>query len=204
MPDITVKPDVAFAGDNPLLMLYRPDTEEVIAVASYWRCAWSPEGAGEALVIWVDPAASGLDEQAPAGIFADNTAMAHLVWVQFNSQFDRLQGRGIEDREIQPARFTMLADGIRLHRVTCAAGATTIELEWRDALEAVHMVATPRVGSSRWEVTNVVLPCAGAAIRVDGIEIAGEVHQPEGIYRSSAFLAFAESWVRLADAGGES
>ncbi|MDQ4044785.1 MAG: hypothetical protein M3173_04980 [Chloroflexota bacterium] len=204
MSEIAIKHDVIFAGDNPLLMLYGPGTDEVVAVASWWRCAWSAAGVGEALVIWVDPASSGLDQQAPVGIFADNMAMAQLVWARFNSQFDRLQGRGIEDREIQPARFTIQADGNRLHRVSCATGTTAIELEWRDALEAVHMVATPTVGGSRWEVTNVVLPCADAAIRVDGVEVAGEVHQPEGTYRSSAFLAFAESWVRLADAGGES
>lgn len=199
MTGITIKREVVFAGDNPLLMLYRPGTEDVVAVASYWRCSYSAAGTGEALVIWVDPEASGLGAGAPIGIFTDNAEMAGLVWERFNRHFDRLQGRGIEDREIVPARFAIQADGFRLHRVTCAAGTTVIELEWRDALDVFHAVNLTEFAGSRWEVPNSVLPCAGGGIRVDGVEVGGEVHQPEGDYRSSAFLAFAESWVRLGD-----
>jgi len=46
-------------------------------------------------------------------------------------------------------------------------------------------------------VTSVICPCADGGIRVNGVAAAGEVHQPEGDFRSSAFLAFAESWVRI-------
>lgn len=196
MSDIRITREVIFAGDNPLLMLYAPGTDEVVAVGSYWRCTWSAAGAGEALVIWVDRAA-GLGDRAPVGIFTDNAPMARLVWDRFNSQWDRLQGRGIEDRDIQPARFATLGDGMRRYRVTCAVGTTAIELEWRDALDVFHAVTRPVVGGSQWEVANVVLPCADGSMRVDGVAVSGEVHQPEGDYRSSAFLAFTETWVRL-------
>lgn len=200
MDGIEIRGDVVFAGDNPALVLYRPGSDEVVAVASWWRCAWSAAGAGQALVIWVDPAASGLGARAPTGIFTDNAAMAGLVWERFNRHWGLLQGRGIEARAMVPARFTVQADGMRLHRVTCAAGTTVIELEWRDALEVIHAVNRVAFAGSQWEVPNVVLPCADAGIRVDGVSVLGEVHQPEGDYRSSAFLAFAESWVRLGDA----
>lgn len=197
MSDIRISREVVFAGENPLLMLYRPGSDEVVAVASHWRTSYSAAGAGQALVIWVDPEASGLGERAPVGIFTDNAAMAHLVWENFNRHFDRLQGRGIEARRPEPARFGWEAAGMRLHRAVCSVGSTTIELEWRDALDVFQTVTTPEVGGSRWDVTNVILPCAAAAIRVDGIEVAGDVHQPEGMFRSSAFLAFSETWVRL-------
>lgn len=195
--EVVVKDDVVFAGENPLLMLYRPGTDQVIAVASYWKCSYSSAGSGEALVIWVDADASGLGERAPVGVFTDNAAMARLVWDTFNRHFDRLQGRGIEQVSPQPARFTQQSGEMRLHRVTCSIGTMAIELEWRDAFEVIHTVTTPEVGSSRWEVTNVVCPCADGGIRVNGVEVIGEVHQPEGMFRSSAFLAFAESWVRI-------
>lgn len=204
MPEITIKREVVFAGDNPLLLLYRAGGDEVIAVASYWRCSYSAAGAGEALVIWVDPDASGLGVRAPVGIFTDNAEMAHLAWEQFNRHFEPLQGRGVERRRPEPARFTSQANGMRLHQVVCSVGSLTIELEWRDALDLFQTVTTPEVGSSRWEVRNVILPCADAVIRVDGVDVPGEVHQPEGIFRSSAFLAFAETWVRLGDSNGDS
>ncbi len=188
---------MVFSGENPLLMLYRPGAEQPIAVASYWRCSYSAAGAGEALVIWVDPEASGLGDRAPVGIFTDNAPMAQLVWETFNRHFDRLQGHGIEQLPPQPARFTQQSDGLRLYRVACSYGTTTIELEWRDASDVFHTVTTPKVGGSLWEVTNVICPCADAGISVDGTAIPGEVGYPEGWFRSSAFLAFAESWVRL-------
>lgn len=197
MSDMILKREVVFAGENPLLMLYAPGTDDPVAVASYWRCSYSAQGEGQALVIWVDPERSRLGGLAPVGIFTDNPAMARLVWEEFNRHFDPLQGRGIEEREIEAARFVQQADGLRLHRVSCSVGSTTIELEWRDGLDVVHTVTTPTVGDSQWEVSNVICPCADAGVRVNGVDVVGEVRQPEGMLGGSAFLAFAESWVRV-------
>jgi hypothetical protein len=196
-PGIRIRNDVVFAGENSLLMLYRPGTRTPVAVASYWRCSYSATGAGEALVIWVDPEASGLGDRAPVGIYADNAVMASLVWDLFNSHFEPLQGHGIEEMTPEPARFSVYSDDMRLYRATCVAGKTAIELEWRDATEALHTVTTPEVGGIQWEVTNVICPCTDAGVRVNGRVVTGEVGYPEGWFRSSAFLAFAESWVRI-------
>lgn len=196
MSEIRVLPNVAFAGENSLLMLYRPGTRTPIAVASYWRCSYSATGAGDALMIWVDPDASGLGDRAPVGIYTDNARMARFVWNAFNRHFEPLQGHGIEDLTPQPAHFAVQAGDLRLYRATCVVGTTAIELEWRDATEALHTVTTPEVGGIQWEVTNVICPCTDAGVRVDGTAVPGEVGYPEGWFRSSAFLAFAESWVR--------
>ena len=195
MTDPELKRPVVFAGENPLTLLYRPGGNDVVAVASYWRCVYAAEGEGEALVIWVDPEASGLGERAPLGIYTDNAAMARMVWENFNRHFAPLQGRGIEDVTPQAARFVQAADGRRLHRVTCSVGPSTIELRWEDAFDAFQTVTTPEVAGQAWEVSNVVLPCANASISIDGHAVSGEVHVPEGTYLSSAFLAFCESWV---------
>ena len=40
-----------FAGENPLIMLYRPGGDELVAVASLWHCTYSEQGAGNSLVI---------------------------------------------------------------------------------------------------------------------------------------------------------
>ena len=197
MPDIILKRNVVFAGENPLLMLYRRGTDELVAVSSYWKCSYSEHGEGQALVIWVDPAALGPGPDAPVGIYTDNAAMAGMVWETFNRHFDRLQHRGIEEAQPHPARFVQQADGLRLHRVSCSVGGTTIELAWRDALDVFHTVTHPTVGGSDWEVANVICPCADASITVDGVPVEGEVRQPEGMFRSSAFLAFCESWIRI-------
>ncbi len=54
-PQPQVKRPVVFAGENPLIMLYRPGGDELVAVASLWHCAYSEQGPGHSLVIWVEP-----------------------------------------------------------------------------------------------------------------------------------------------------
>ncbi len=62
-----VKRPVIFAGENPLIMLYRPGGDDLVAVASLWHATFTAEGAGHSLLIWADPEAaarvfaSGLD-----------------------------------------------------------------------------------------------------------------------------------------------
>ena len=186
---------VKIAGENPMIVLYRPGSDEVVAIASMWTCAWSEAGQGRALVIWADPEATGLGARAPVGIFTDNPEMAAFVWSNFYNDYAPIHGRGIEEAPVRAARFTEQADGRRLHRISCTAGATTIELEWRDVVEVFHAVTYP----TGYEVSVVAAPCAGASILVDGRRAMGEIHRPEGWFKSSAVLAFSETWIALAE-----
>ncbi len=192
---------VKIAGENPMIVLYRPGGDEVVAIASMWTSTWSEAGQGRALVIWADPEATGLGDLAPVGIFTDNPELAAFVWSNFYNDYDPIHGRGIEEAPVRDARFTEQADGRRLHRISCISGATTIELEWRDVVELFHAVTYP----TGYEVSVVAAPCADASIAVNGQRAMGEIHRPEGWFKSSAMLAFAETWIALpteADGGG--
>lgn len=188
---------VMIAGENPMIVLYRPGSDDYVAIASVWTSAWSEADQGRALVIWADPDATGLGDLAPVGIFADNPELAEFVWANFYNDYEPIHGRGIEEAPIRAARFTEMADGRRLHRISCTAGETTIELEWRDVVEVFHAVTYP----TGYEVSVVAAPCADAAIIVNGRKAIGEIHRPEGWFKSSALLAFSETWIALADAG---
>jgi hypothetical protein len=165
------KSGVVFAGANPMIVLYRPGGDECVALASLWHCAYSAQGAGHALVIWVDPVASGLGDRAPIGIYTDNPELARMVWANFYRDYDLIHNRGIEDAPPRTARFVEQADGDRLHRFACAAGPTTIELEWRDVQEVFHSISYP----TGYEVSVVACPCARATITADGLAIPREV-----------------------------
>jgi hypothetical protein len=185
------KAPVVFAGENPLIMLYRPESDELVAVASLWHATFSEQGDGYSLVIWVDPAASGLGHLAPAGIYTDNVALARMLWTTLNQRWEPLQNRGLAEAEPQPARFVQQADGRRLHRITCATGTTTIELLWQNAQDVFHTVTYPY----EYEVSAVIMPCARASISVDGIRVTGEVRPHADVFQSSAIVAFCETWV---------
>ncbi len=187
------KRGVMIAGENPMIVLYRTGSDEIVAIASMWTVSWSEAGAGHALVIWTDPDATGLRKQAPVGIFTDNPDLAHYVWSNFYNDYGPIHGRGIENAPPRAARFTEQSDGHRLHRIGCTSGSLTIDLEWRDVVEVFQAVTYP----TGYEVSVIAAPCAKASITVNGVQASGEIHQPEGWFGSSAMLAFAETWIAI-------
>ncbi len=184
---------VMIVGENPMIVLYRADSEEHVAIASLWTSRYSPAGQGKALVIWCDPEATGMGDLAPIGMFTDNPDLARYVWANFYKDYGPIQGRGVEEAPIREARFSEESDGLRLHRVMCVAGETTIELEWRDVIEVFQSVTYP----TGFEVSIIAGPCAGGAIIANGVAAQGEVHVPEGWFHSTSLLAWAETWIAL-------
>ena len=190
-PQPQVKRPVVFAGENPLIMLYRPGSADLVAVASLWHSTYSEQGAGYSLVIWVEPDVAGRAGQTPNGIYTDNAALARWVWTTFNRRWEPLQNRGLDEADPQPARFVQQASGRRFHRITCATGTTIIELEWQAARDVFYTVTYPY----EYEVSAVIAPCARASIMVDGQPVIGEVRPHEDVFQSSAIMAFCETWV---------
>jgi hypothetical protein len=190
MIEPVVQRGIAIAGENPMIVLYRPGSDDIVVLVSMWTATYSPVGPGRALLIWADREASGLGSETPIGMYADNAELAPYVWEHFYRDYDTIRGRGIEDRPPVPARFIEVPGGDRFHRITCVSGRTTIELEWRDALDTFQ-VQTRLTG---YETSAIARPCAAADVRVNGVAARGEVHQPEGWFGSSAALAFAETW----------
>jgi len=181
---------IKIAGENPMIVLYRPGSDDIVVLASMWTARYSPVGAGRALLIWADPDESGLGSATPTGIYTDNPELADYVWEHFYRDYDTIRGRGIETGPAVPARFVEVSGGDQFHRITCVAATTTIELEWRDVLDC-FLVTTQLTG---FETSVVACPCAAADVRVNGVAARGEIHQPEGWFGSSAALAFAETW----------
>jgi hypothetical protein len=188
---------VIFTGENPCLSLYRPGTDQLVATASYWLSSSSSQGEGSALMIWADPQGSGLGDLAPHAIYADNAALARMLNADLNQHFGPFQGLGFADLEPQPARFSQQAFGGQQHRIVCWTATTTIELVWSEAADTYQKMNTTTLGGREFRVANVISPCARASISVNGTQVTGEVKRSDALNSSSAFLAFAESWVPL-------
>jgi hypothetical protein len=189
---------LALCGENPGITLYRPRSDAVVAVASYWRCVYSPHGDGEAILVWADPAGSGLDEAAPHAVYSDNAPLARYLATTFNDHFPEFRGYGFGALDPTPARFFQESHSGRYHRAACHAGERTVELVWRDPLDR-KLLLWPDFpcGDRRFDLSTVICPCASATIAIDGRPVAGEVRATrEGdAPQSSAFLAFCETWV---------
>jgi hypothetical protein len=192
------KRPLALCGENPALALYQPGTTEIVAVAGYWRCVYSPHGAGEVVLAWVDPARSGLGDAAPQAVYSDNLPMARYIVQTFNQHFPEFAGLGLGACEPQPARLNWADAGDGSYRATCRAGSRMIALGWREILDRkLFLYPDFPCGERRFDLSTVLCPCGDASLTIDGRAIAGEVRaQRDGdAPQSSAFLAFCETWV---------
>ena len=193
-----VKTPVIFTGENPGLSLFHADAGALVAAASYWRCTYSTHGEGSALILWLDRAGAGVGEGTLTAIYADNAPMARFVTDTLNQHFGDFQDKGLPSVTPEPARFFQESDSRSYHRVAVHAETHRIELLWRDVQDYQQVIGSEMtLGGRSFELATVICPCAGATIAFDGASIQGEVRlgERDGRPQSSAFLAFAESWV---------
>ena len=124
MPEPITKHGIKIAGENPMIILYRPGSDDIVVLVSMWTAQYSPVGSGRALLIWADPGESGLGSGAPIEIYTDNPELAEYVWEHFYRDYDTIRGRGIETGPPVPARFVEVSGGDRFHRISCVAAGS--------------------------------------------------------------------------------
>jgi hypothetical protein len=202
MPDI--KRPVFMCGENPGLRLYVPGTEQLTAVVSYWHCTYSPWGLGHALVVWLDAAQlaatrlSDVDVYRNGAIFTDNVSLARTLVETLTQHFPEFHGLPVLDLPYVDAMCDHVFDGTR-YRAQGWAAETQIEVMWEDVLDQKYL-NWPQfpAGDAAYDLTTTICPCRTGAVLINGVAVPGEVVQAkaaDGSPSSTAFLAFAESWV---------
>ncbi len=196
MPSIQGR--IIFCGENPEMKLYRPGTEQLVALASYWRCTFSPHGIGNALVIYVE------SDTAPMlqGIYTDNFELGRWLADTFVQHFEDFQGRGWPQIQLTQARFTQEMDSRRYHRVAVYSANDHLILTWDMALAQrlfhVPQLTTGLNGETKHDVYTVICPCKNGSIVVNGQAVDGQVQSDlsdPNWPRCTAFMAFSETWV---------
>jgi len=188
-----VKRPVFFCGENPGLTLYVPGTEQAVAIVSYWLCTDSPHGIGHALVLWLAESA----QLGHGGIFTDNRELAEVLVRTLTQHFPEFQNVPVGELTYIDARCGHVYDGER-YTVTCQTADAKIEIEWRNLLERKQILwPSFPAGEQAFDLSTAICPCRFGRIRINEEEVAGEVivQSENGKYSSSAFLAFAETWV---------
>jgi len=190
-----IKRPVFLSGENPAMTLYVPGTEQVIAVASYWNCTDSPHGVGHVLILWF---AGETTDIGHGGIFTDNSELAKKLVDKLTQHFPEFENVPIETLTYVNAICEHTYDGTS-YRVTCRAQNQQIKLEWVEVLDRKQIIwqGFP-AGDASYDLTTVICPCRKGRIQVNDRMMEGEVQTlkaDDGFFRSSAFLAFAETWI---------
>src|ERR687894_3174365 len=60
VPEPIAQHGIKIAGENPMIILYRPGSDDIVVLVSMWTARYSPVGSGRALLIWADPGDGGI------------------------------------------------------------------------------------------------------------------------------------------------
>lgn len=192
---IEVKRPVLFCGENPGITLYALGTERAVAVASYWQCLYSPLGRGHALIVWSEQLKV---QGCPGAIFADNMPLAHMLVETLTRHFPEFRAVPLETLGYVPAQCQQHWDGAQHYSVTASFADGEVTAAWAAPLDYKQLI-WPQfpAGAQTYHLSTVICPCREASIALNGTAVDGEVQlsEDDGRPLSSAFLAFAESWV---------
>lgn len=191
---IDIKRPVYMCGENPGMTLYKPDTDQAVAIVSYWHVTYSPYGTGNALVMWLNE--SKLPE---GGIFTDNIPLARILMDTLTQHFPEFSDVPVAELPYHDAHCGHTFNSSERYIVTCNSAKNKIFIEWADLLDrkSLSWPGFP-AGSQNFDLQNVICPCGSGTISINGSILNGKVKtstRSDGQPSSTAFLAFAESWV---------
>ncbi|MBI9052095.1 MAG: hypothetical protein JEZ00_21955 [Anaerolineaceae bacterium] len=192
---IEIKRPVFFSGENPGMTLLVPDSGEITAAASYWVCTDSPAGIGHALVLWL---AAETAELGHGCIFTDNRELARVLVQNLTQHFPEFETIPVGTLPYVEADCGHKYDGER-YEVLCQAANLRVELAWINVLDRKQVIwpGFP-AGQVSFDLTTVICPCRRGTIQINDRVIGGQVkvtQAEDGEYSSTAFLAFAETWI---------
>jgi len=196
---IDIKRPVFLSGENPGMTLYKSDTDYPVAIISYWHVIDSPHGIGNALVLWLDEIAVSESARTLSGIFTDNLSLARTLMQTLTRYFPEFSDVSVDALAYYEAHCEHVFNDSGQYRVTCKSGQNKIVVEWRDLLDrrSISWSGFP-AGNQSFDLQNVICPCGSGTLIINDFVVNGTVKtgtRTDGHPSSTAFLAFAESWV---------
>jgi hypothetical protein len=196
---IDIQRPVFLSGENPGMTLYKPGTDQPVAILSYWHVTDSPHGTGNALVLWLDQAGDADFHLASSGIYTNNLSLAHTLMQTLTQHFPEFRNVPAASLPYREAHCEHVFNSDGRYIVTCHSEAKKIVVEWAKPLDrrSISWPGFP-AGDQLFDLRNVLCPCGSGMLTINGMTIDGEVKtavRTDGYPSSTAFLAFAESWI---------
>jgi len=187
---------VVVIGENPGIRLSTQDGAPPSTSVSFWRVFQSPAGAGHVCFVTSDVKGDGPSADDIRLAFADNPKLAGYVASQLMTAFDKVYGE--KPFPVRAARFERSGDTITAWTETIRADGYTIALTWRDFHEPFVIESRAGVPHNPHTILSTFVPAKSATVVINGTRAAGApTPRMRGTRQSSsAFLAFAETWLK--------
>jgi hypothetical protein len=187
---------VAVVGENPGIRLMTKDGDAPSTSVSFWRVYESPAGEGHVCFVTSDVKGDGPTPDDVRLAFTDNEKLADYVATQLMTAFDRAYAE--KPFPVRRARFERSGDTATAWKETIKAEGYTIDLVWRDFYEPFAIESHVGAPHNPYTIVSTFIPAKTADVIINGTRAAGAVTPRMRGERqsSSAFLAFAETWLK--------
>jgi hypothetical protein len=187
---------VAVVGENPGIRLVTKEGAPPSTSVSFWRVLQSPAGAGHVCFLTSDITGDGPTPDDVRVAFADNEKLAEYVALQLMTAFDKAYAE--KPFPVKTARFERGGDTATAWKEIIRSAGTTVELVWRDFYEPFVIESRVGVPHNPYTILSTFIPARAADVIINGTRAAGTpTPRMRGTRQSSsAFLAFAETWLK--------
>jgi hypothetical protein len=187
---------VAVIGENPGIRLAMKEATAPSTSVSFWRVFQSPAGMGHVCFVTSDITGDGPTPDDIRLAFTDNEKLAEYVATQLMTAFDKAYGE--KPFPVRRARFERSGDTATAWKESVTADGYTVDLVWRDFYEPFVIESRAGVPHNPYTILSTFIPAKAAEVTINGKRAAGTVTpRMRGTRQSSsAFLAFAETWLK--------
>jgi len=187
---------VAVIGENPGIRLVAKEGAAASTSVSFWRVFQSPAGEGHVCFVTSDIAGDGPTPDDIRLVFTDNEKLADYVATQLMTAFDKAYGE--KPFPVRRARFERKGGTTTAWTESLTADGYRIDLVWRDLLEPFAIESKAGVPHNPYTILSTFVPAKTAEVVINGTRAAGQATpRMRGTRQSSsAFLAFAETWLK--------
>ena len=187
--------EVILVGENSFIRLSRDGGETVTERASHWRVLWTPAGPGH--VLFYESEMTGGEVR----VYSDNIALARFL--QENIQGYLYPPHANTELPVHNAEFDREGDARSYSTELISTETEDISLTWTDLQPAfvMHMPGGTGEGQIPLSAWTTFVQANETRITFDG-EFAGDEPYEENRFgrpTSSAVLAWAETWSRIAE-----
>lgn len=193
---------VEWCGENPGITLKETPDGPFVTLASFFRVVLSPHGRGHALVLLQSPRDASPPAERGNWCLTDNEPLARYLVSDFLSHFGAYKGLpgldGLIYRRLDGVHSS--GDPASAYRETLKAGDDEVHLDWKGLGKPFCFAVPPEASATgRHHMPTLFVGCEEATVTVNGRVLPGKPVPREiaGHRITTAFLAFAESWIRV-------
>lgn len=194
---------VDWTGENPGIYLKDAQDGPWTGLMTFFRIVWSPHGMGHGVVVLDQP---GVEQGLPAVenfCITDNEPLARFLVADFFSNFMSFRvSPGIKAISYLPLTAVRReGDPRQRYQEIVQSKDFEVVMTW-DKLGTPYAVDMPpdKGPTKKHEMYSLFVDAGDASVTINGRRLRGRVVERDfaGTRKSTAFLAFSESWMRTA------